>query len=89
MTILAALAILFGVIGGVANFHQAWRVFRRKSSKDISIITYSLIFSGCIVWILYGFEIGDFPITLANSLGAIATGLVISGWYLYGPARWS
>jgi len=83
MTILFILATLFGTLSGIANFPQAYRIFKRKSAKDISIITYSFLFAGAITWIFYGIEISNLPITITNILGAINLGLVVIGWYLY------
>jgi MtN3 and saliva related transmembrane protein len=84
ITILAILATIFGALGGIANFPQAYKIFKRKSAKDISILTYSLLLSGAIIWILYGIEIGNFPVIITNTLGAINIGLVVIGWFLYG-----
>lgn len=84
MTLLSILATVFGALGGIANFPQAYRIFKRKSAKDISITTYSFLFLGTIVWILYGIELGNIPVIITNVLGAINIGLVIIGWFLYG-----
>jgi MtN3 and saliva related transmembrane protein len=87
MTLLSTLAIIFGTIGGMANIPQAYKIFKRKSAKDISITTYSMIFLGSLVWILYGIEIKDFPLILANTVGIISISSVIFGWYLYGGRK--
>jgi len=84
MSLIATLATLFGTISGLANLPQAYRIFKRKSAKDISILTYLVIFTGAIVWILYGFEIGDSPIIITNVLGTITISFVMMGWFLYG-----
>ena len=84
MTVLEILATIFGAVGGIANFPQAYKIFKRKSAKDISIVTYSFLFSGAIIWIFYGIELWNMPVTITNILGAINIGLVIIGWSLYG-----
>ncbi len=84
MTILAIIATLFGTISGIANLPQALRIFRRKSAGDISILTYSILLAGALVWILYGIEIWNFPIIITNVFGAVNIGLVVLGWFLYG-----
>jgi len=86
MTILSILATVFGTVSGLANFPQAYKIFTRKSAKDISIATYSFLLSGAIIWILYGVEIKNFPVVITNILGAINIGLVTIGWFLYGRA---
>lgn len=84
MAILSILAATFGTLSGLANAPQWYKIFKRKSAKDISIITYSFLFIGAIIWILYGIEINDFPILITNIFGAINIGLVVVGWFLYG-----
>ncbi|MCJ7817102.1 MAG: SemiSWEET family transporter [Candidatus Aenigmarchaeota archaeon] len=84
MTILYVLAMIFGTVGGLANFPQAYKIFKRKSAKDISILTYSFLFLGAVVWILYGIELWNFPIIVTNIFGAANIGLVVIGWFLYG-----
>lgn len=84
MTILSILATVFGIVSGVANLPQAIKIFRRKSAKDISILTYSLLLTGAIIWILYGIELKNFAVIITNSLGTLNIGLVVIGWFLYG-----
>ncbi|MAG47724.1 hypothetical protein CL617_03890 [archaeon] len=84
MTLLAILATTFGTISGLANVPQWIKIFKRKSAGDISIITYSFLFLGAIVWIFYGFELNDFPIIITNIFGALNIGIVIIGWIKYG-----
>jgi MtN3 and saliva related transmembrane protein len=87
MTFLASLATIFGAGMGLANFPQVYKIFRRKSAKDISILTYCLLLSGAIIWVLYGIEISNFPIIIANSLGTISVFMIVVGWFLYGRSR--
>jgi len=84
MTLLSILAAIFGAVSGIANLPQALKIFGRKSAKDISILTYSFLLAGAIIWIFYGIEIKNFPVIIANSLGTINIGLVVIGWILYG-----
>jgi len=84
MSLLSILATIFGTFGGLANLPQIYRIFKRKSAKDISIITYLIIFVSCIIWILYGIEIRNSVIIITNILGTTTVALVIIGWFLYG-----
>lgn len=84
MTILYILATIFGTLIGIANIPQVYKIFKRKSAKDISILTYSFLFIGAFVWIFYGFEIMNFPIIITNILAGITLGLIILGWFFYG-----
>jgi len=48
MTALSILATVFGTLSGIANLPQAYKIFKRKSAKDISIITYLFLLSGAL-----------------------------------------
>ena len=63
---------------------QVYRIFKRKSAKDISIITYSFLFIAGIIWVLYGFNIESFPLIITNLIGSLSILGVIVGWFLYG-----
>ncbi len=67
----------------LSNLPQAYRIFKRKSAKDISLITYLILFVGGIIWILYGIEIDNFPLILANVIGIFGVSSVIIGWIKY------
>ena len=84
MTLLSVLATIFGVVNGLANFPQIYKIFKRKSAKDISILTYILLIIGSIVWIFYGIEIKSFPVLIMNSLALFEFILIIIGVFLYG-----
>ncbi len=87
MSMLAALASIFGVINGFANFPQIYKIFKTKSAKDIAISTYLILTIGSIVWILYGIEIRNIPILLMDGLALLEFILILVGCYLYGKGN--
>lgn len=84
MSLLSILASITGIAMGLGNFPQAIRIFRRKSAKDISIWTFSILFVGSVIWVLYGIEIGDFPIVISYLAGMIPIAAILVGWFMYG-----
>lgn len=87
MTALSVLATIFGSAMALANFPQAFKIFRRKSAKDISLLTYITLLVGAIVWVLYGIELKSFPLIFSNALGIAGVVFIIVGWFLYGKAK--
>lgn len=85
--ILETLASIVGIISSFAMFPQVYRIFKRKSAKDISITTFSFLFIAGIIWILYGLNIQSFPIVISNLPGSIIILGVIVGWFLYGRSK--
>ena len=84
MSLLASIALLFGTISSLANIPQIYKIFKRKSAKDISVLTYSILLLGAIAWVLYGIELNNLPLIITNTLGGINIGLIILGCFFYG-----
>ena len=74
-TILGWLVSVVGVATGIAYVPQAVRIWRRRSSDDVSIVTYALFLGGQLVYLVYGIRIGQWPLIVgmaANIAGSIA-----------------
>ena len=83
MSLLSVLATTFGIIMGLANIPQAYKIFKRKSAKDISAITSFLLLIGSFVWLAYGLEIKNIPVICGNSTGIIVLIVLLIGWWKY------
>jgi len=73
ITIIGLVAAAFTTI---ALFPQLIKVWKTKSTKDISTGMFTLYCGGVFLWFIYGVYLQDLPIILANSL-AFVQGLVI------------
>jgi MtN3 and saliva related transmembrane protein len=82
--ILETLATITGVASSLAMLPQIYRIFKRKSAKDISIWTYLYMLGAGVIWILYGLNIQSFPIWVSNLIGSLTMIGIIIGWILYG-----
>ena len=82
--VLESLATITGVVSSFAMLPQIYRIFKRKSAKDISIWTYLYMLVAGIIWILYGFNIQSYPIWVTNLIGSLTMIGIIFGWFLYG-----
>ena len=74
-TILGWLVSIVGIATGVAYFPQAARIWRNRSSNDVSILTYALFLSGQLVYLVYGIRIVQWPLIIgmaANIVGSVA-----------------
>lgn len=47
---------------------QAYRVWKTKSTKDISLSMFIIFTTGVASWLLYGLIINNFPLILANAI---------------------
>ena len=47
---------------------QAAKVWKTKSTKDISLYMFIIFTIGVLSWLIYGITISDLPIILANAI---------------------
>ena len=74
-TIIGWLVSIVGVATGIAYVPQAARIWKRRSSDDVSIVTYALFLSGQLIYLVYGIRIAQWPLIIgmaANIAGSIA-----------------
>ena len=60
-----------------ANFPQTYRIIKTKSTKDISKVTYVMLFCGGIMWLVYGIFKSGLPIIIANAISAAICGIIL------------
>lgn len=77
-----SLADLLGAIAGIlttlAFVPQVWRVWRTRSTRDISLGMYLVFTAGVGFWLAYGLVLGAWPIVVANSVTLMLTGTVLA-----------
>ena len=64
-----------GIATGAAYVPQATRIWRRKSSEDVSVLTYAMFLGGQVIYLLYGIRFRQTPIVIgmaANIVGSLA-----------------
>lgn len=66
---------VIGIATGAAYLPQAARIWKRRSSDDVSILTYLLFGGGQLVYLAYGLRFRQVPIVIgmaANLVGNLA-----------------
>jgi MtN3 and saliva related transmembrane protein len=61
----------------ISLFPQVLKVWKTKSTKDISLGMFSLFCSGVFLWFVYGILVKDLPIIIANFLGFIQALIIL------------
>ena len=56
---------------------QALHVIRSKQTAGISLLAYSLLFTGVALWAVYGLLKGDWPLIMANSVSLVLIGMIL------------
>ena len=73
---------MIGVLMSIGYFPQAFRIWQKKSSADVSVSTYVILSLGTFVWVIYGVLIWDMTIIFGFSVGVIGSWLML-GLTLY------
>ncbi|HVY60718.1 MAG TPA: SemiSWEET family transporter [Planctomycetota bacterium] len=68
---------LVGLAQAVSVLPQALRIVRRRSSSDVSLVTFGILGLGQLCWIAYGLHRGDGPIVLTNCVAATLSALTV------------
>jgi len=63
---------------------QVVKIFRTKQTKDLSLITFSMLSMGVFLWLIYGILIKEFPVIAANSVTLILALLIVIMKIKYG-----
>ncbi len=56
---------------------QVLRVWRTRSTKDISLKMFLVLVTGLILWLAYGFWRGEMPLILANSVTLMLASIIL------------
>ena len=56
---------------------QVYKVWKEKSTKDISLTMYTVLLLGLLLWLVYGIYHERMAIILANAITAILVAMVL------------
>lgn len=74
VTILGFIAAIFTTSSFVP---QVVKILKTKSTKDISLLMYSVLATGVLLWMIYGIMIKEIPIIAANAVGFVLVGTIL------------
>jgi MtN3 and saliva related transmembrane protein len=77
MDIITIVGLIAAAFTTVALLPQLIKVWKTKSTKDISTGMFTLFCVGVFLWFVYGFYLNDIPIVLANSLAFIQALIIL------------
>jgi MtN3 and saliva related transmembrane protein len=70
------IGLVAAAVTTISLFPQLVRMWRTKSAKDISLVTFMVFCSGILLWCVYGVLLNNLPIILAN-IFTLVQGLII------------
>jgi MtN3 and saliva related transmembrane protein len=72
-----------GVSMGASTLLQAWRIFRRRRSDDVSAVMLVVLIVGAVLWLAYGFVHDLVPIIATNATWLVGASLALAATLRY------
>ncbi len=72
-TLTEIIGFVAAILTTTAFIPQFLKVWKTRSTKDISMRMYLMLCSGVFLWLVYGLRLRSFPIMLANGVTLILT----------------
>ncbi len=73
LEIISVLAAGIGIAMSLSHFSQAYKIYKTKSAKDISLVFIFIFTLGAFIWLSYGILIQDIPIILSFAIAVLGT----------------
>ena len=69
---------LAGALTTIAFIPQAWRIWKTRSARDLSLPMYLIFTCGVPLWLIYGMLLGALPIVACNGVTLLLAGMVLA-----------
>jgi MtN3 and saliva related transmembrane protein len=74
LTWMGLLAAFFSTAAFVPQVVKTWRT---RSTKDISLVMFTVLMMGILLWLAYGIIIRDIPLIVANGATLLLAGTIL------------
>lgn len=71
--LISILATIIGVAMSLSHFSQAYKIYKTKSAKDISLIFIFVFTLGAFIWLTYGILLNEWPVILSFGIAVFGT----------------
>ena len=82
MDFLPIITTIFGTLMSFGYFTQTYKIFKRKSARDVSLASYLFFTFGIIIWMIYGITILNYPIIISNGVFLIGALSVLTAYFM-------
>lgn len=73
MSTAEAIGFLAATLTTLSFYPQAYKIIKTRDTESISLVMYSIINIGLVLWLVYGIMVGDKPIIFANAFTLVAS----------------
>ena len=81
------LGLVAGCFTSSSTFPQIIKTYKKKDASDISVVMFSVLLIGVILWTLYGIKKSDVPIIATNALAIVLNSIMIFFKLRYGKKK--
>lgn len=79
------------ILGGVAAclttaafLPQVIKTIKTRQTRDISLVMFSMLTTGIVLWLIYGSLIGNWPLIASNTITLILASIILGHKLRYG-----
>ena len=85
--IISIITAIVGVIMSLSYFLQAYRIWKRKHSRDISVLMFAIFIFGTSMYTVYGILTKNWVVAIGFAVGVLGTitVMVLTLKYRYRP----
>jgi MtN3 and saliva related transmembrane protein len=73
---ISLIGLLAGILTTGSQVPQALQVYRTGRTEDLNSWFTVMLFSGTIIWLMYGLMINSMPLVLFNAISGCLTGFI-------------
>lgn len=77
MDLITIIGLMGGTLTTLSFFPQVIRVWKTRSTKDLSLGMFLLFALGVLLWLVYGIMLHQWPIILSNLVTAILVAVIL------------
>lgn len=77
MDVITIVGLLGGTLTTISFFPQVIRIWKTRSTKDLSLSMFLLFAAGVVMWLIYGIFSRQWPIILANLVTLVLSIIIL------------
>lgn len=77
MELITIIGLVAGTLTTISFFPQVIRIWKTRSTKDISLSMFLLFATGVLLWVIYGVCLLEWPIILPNAVTLILSMIIL------------
>ena len=77
MDIVTFIGLLAAAVSTVGFAPQVIKVYRTRMTRDLSLGSFAILFTGLFLWLIYGLLLGSLPIILGNATGCAMAAYIV------------